>query len=300
MIHFRPGLPADTRTVFDIYYHSLADLFLRLGQATQAALAEPGRWASWWAEWQPLFEHLALTADQFWIAEQDGWAVGYARSILRGGMRELTEFFVLPGGQSAGLGRELLRRAFPVEGATRRSILATVDPRALALYLKQRVYPRTSIYTFYRPPEKRDFRSDLDIQPIAASPQAKRWLGEIDDQVLGYRREADHAWLAAQRQGYVYLRDGRPAGYGYTGGWSGPVAVLDPGDLPALLAHLESQAAALGVEEFGLDVPLANRTAVDTLLSRGFKIGSFQVFWMADEELGKPENYLITSPQFFV
>src|SRR5205807_1174062 len=55
----------------------------------------------WWARRQSLFEHLARTADQFWIAEEAGAAIGYARSIRREDSLELTEFFVLPGSQSA-------------------------------------------------------------------------------------------------------------------------------------------------------------------------------------------------------
>ena len=78
-----------------------------------------------WGFFRPLYDHLARTGEHFWIAERDGESIGYARSVLRDGVRELTEFFVLPGHQSAGLGRELLSRAFPTEGARHRVI---VDP----------------------------------------------------------------------------------------------------------------------------------------------------------------------------
>lgn len=64
----RPGKQADTRAVFRVFYQSLSDLVLRLGQATHEEIEEQGRQEKWWENWQSLFEHLAQTADQFWIA----------------------------------------------------------------------------------------------------------------------------------------------------------------------------------------------------------------------------------------
>jgi GNAT superfamily N-acetyltransferase len=46
------------------------------------------------------------------VAEEtaSGSVVGYARSLERGGLVELTEFFVHPGLQAKGVGRALLAR----------------------------------------------------------------------------------------------------------------------------------------------------------------------------------------------
>ncbi len=67
---------------------------------------------------QPLYALLAEIAAEWWVAEDDaGRLIGYARSIERGagyGLFELSEFFVRPGHQSAGVGRALLERAFPL------------------------------------------------------------------------------------------------------------------------------------------------------------------------------------------
>ena len=59
-----------------------------------------------WAARRLLYEHLAATADQFWLAKRGETLLGFARSLLRDGLRLLTEFFVLPGEQSSGLGRQ--------------------------------------------------------------------------------------------------------------------------------------------------------------------------------------------------
>ena len=72
---------------------------------------------SLWKLREPMFEYLAKHAAQFWVAENDGGIIAYARSIEHDGMQELTEIFVSPPQQSSGVGRELLSRAFPKSGA---------------------------------------------------------------------------------------------------------------------------------------------------------------------------------------
>jgi len=124
-------------------------------------------------------------------------------------------------------------------------------------------------------------------------------LARLDLAVLGHRRDVDHIWLLTQRQGYFYQRDGQPVGYGYVGSSNGPFALLNGADFPAVLAHVESQAAASG-HTFGVEVPLINRAAIDYLLSRGCQLEAFFAFFMSDVPLGRFENYLFTSPPFFM
>jgi GNAT superfamily N-acetyltransferase len=132
---FRRAGPDDSPALFRIFVTAVADLGQRLGVETLSGGAAPEP-DELWPERRPLFDHLARTATHAWLAEVDGAPVGYARSIVRDGTLELTEFFVLPGRQSAGLGAELMARAFPEDGARHRSIIATPDLRALARYLR--------------------------------------------------------------------------------------------------------------------------------------------------------------------
>lgn len=296
---FRPATLADSSTIFKIFEASIKDLSQRLGMMAITGGTDPAMLESLWQRRGSLFEHLARTADGFWLAERDGLAVGYARSIRRGQVRELTDFFVLPGEQSAGVGRELLARVFPRDGVAHRVIVATSDSRAVALYLKAGVYARFPIYYFSRSPEAVIVATDLTIDSIVASPQVVETLAALDLAVLGHRRDADHLWLLTQRQGYLYYRDRQPVGYGYVGASSGPFALLYQTDFPAVLAHAESQAAAAG-HPFGVEVPLVNRAAVDYLLSCGFQMDSFFAFFMSDAPFGRFEQYLFTSPPFFM
>ena len=126
-IIYRRGTLDDSQNTFDVFRQSIMELGKRLNAMPISGGYNPQVIDNLWARRQPLFDHLARTSDNFWVAEQDGKVIGFARSILRNGVRQLTEFFVLPEHQSAGVGRELLSRAFPVDGADHRFILATID-----------------------------------------------------------------------------------------------------------------------------------------------------------------------------
>ena len=300
IITFRQGTAADSYDAFCIFEETLADLLRRLGNTEPTSWANPDELAQMWQKRRPMYEHLAQTADQFWIAEQDGRPIGFVRSVLRDGVRQLTELFVKPGVQSAGAGREFISRTFPAEGARRKSIIATADTRAQNLYIKLGVYPRFPVYYFGCTPKATFVETDLIIEPVTASPETLETLGTIDRTIIEYRRDVDHAWLLSQRQGYLYYRDGQPVGYGYVGINSGPFALLNAADFPAVLAHAENEAAGQGRDHFGVEVPTINLTAVNYLLSRGFWLDAFVAVMMTDQPFGKFENYICTSPPFFM
>ena len=295
-IVFRPGTPGDSYAVYTIFEQALEDFSRRTNVQADQTAGDPQAWE----RRRPLFEHLGRTADQFWVAEQAGKPIGYARSTLRDGVRELTEFFVLPASQSAGVGRELLARAFPSEGARHRAIIATSDARAQGRYLRAGVYSHFPIYFFRRAPEVLAVPSDLAFEDFNSIGAVLPALRAVDRQVLGYTRDEDHSWLATTRSGYLYRRNGRVVGYGYVGDDNSPFALLDAADYPAVLAHAEAQAAGRREAETGFEVPLINRQAVDFLLQRGYRMDSFFAFYMCDRPLGRLENYIVTSPPFFL
>jgi hypothetical protein len=289
----------DSYAVFSAFEETLADLSRRLGSSTATSWHDPSALERTWQQRRPLYEHLATTAEHFWIAEEDERPIGFARSVLRDGLRQLTELFVVPGSQSSGAGRELMAHVFPSGGAERKSIMATTDVRAQALYLKSGVYPRFPIYYFGRQPERVEVATDLTIETLTATLETLEVLAALDKSVLGFRRDVDHAWLLSGREGYLYRRDDQPVGYGYVGFNSGPFALLEAADFPAVLAHAESQAALQG-QPFGVEVPTVNQIAVEYLLSRGYRLDSFVAILMNDEPFGKFENYIISSPPFFL
>lgn len=300
-ITFRKGTHEDNYTTYKIFQQAILDFGKRAGVLALTGGQEPDQVERSWERRISLWNHLTETADQYWIAEENGKAVGYARSIVRGNMRELTEFFVLPENQTAGVGRGLLERAFPQDDSKHRVIVATSDFRALARYLKSGVYPYVTEMYVERKPELVHVDSDLEFTLMDSFEGALQTTGEIDQAILGHRRDVDHAWLMKERTGYFYRRNGQIVGYGYIHKeFYGPFAVLNDQDFPAILAHAESQAHELGSEWIGFELPFINRVATNYLMKRGYRLEGFFGSVMSDQPFGKFENYLLTSPPYFL
>ncbi|MGH7628802.1 MAG: GNAT family N-acetyltransferase [Gemmatimonadales bacterium] len=298
---FRRAGPDDSPALFGIFVAAVDDLGRRLGVETfSGAGGAPPVPEELWPERRPLFDHLARTAEHAWLAEEDGAPVGYARSIARDGTLELTEFFVLPGRQSAGLGRELMARAFPDDGSRHRSIIATPDLRALARYLRAGLAARFPIYGFSRAARALALPPTVDAHPMDDSAATLETLAAIDRANLGFRRDVDHRWLRTVREGYLFREGERLVGYGYVGGvYNGPFAVLDEADWPAVLTHAERRVTAL-TPVVAFDVPLINRSAAAWLLSQGYRMSDFVNYYLSDHPTGHFERHIITTPSFFV
>lgn len=297
-ITYRPGSLADSYFAFNVFLKSIMDYGERMGVQAITGGNDPEMLDSLWENRKPIFDFLAEHASQFWLAEENGEVIGYARAFEHDGHHELTEFFVKPGRQSRGVGGELLSRAFPDGGAPYRSIIALLDERALARYLKLGVYGRGMLKYFSRKAERVDIPTDLLIQPLDVNLHADA-LNRIDRDLLSHTRLDIHRWLASQRAGFIYQRGGDVVGYGYIGGSHGPFAVLDDADFPAILAHAETRTAEQG-GDFGVSVPLSNKKALDYLLSRNYQIDSFSALLMTNVPFGKLENYLTFAPEFFL
>ncbi len=300
MTRYRPGTPADSRACYDLFETTIDDLGRRTGVVANDTADDPQAWETR----RPLFDHLAATYESWWLAEDDATnaLVGYARAINRDGARELTEFFVHPTAQAGGIGRELLARAFPAEGARHRSIIASTDNRAIARYLRAGLLPRLPMAGFEAAPRAVSLDTDLSREPIdpAAPPFAD--LATIDRAILDLRRDEDHRWLASMRPGWLYRRDGIPVAYAYhpaRPSWGNPIAALDPADLPVLLADAETAAAAAGHDTLTFDLPLVARTAIDHLLARGFRVDPFLMLFFTDGPIDGLDRYVLTSPPFF-
>jgi GNAT superfamily N-acetyltransferase len=299
-ISLRRGTIEDSYACFVVFWLAIDDLIKRLGieEPSDENIEDETLLAPYWERRKPLYEHLARTSDEYWVAEREGKIIAYARSILRDEMRELTEFFVHPKEQAAGLGKELLAKAFP-EGAENGVIIATPDTRAQIRYLKAGVLARFPISEFSCTPKAVEFSSDLRFQAINETPENLAHLATIDKQVLGHERNADHQFLLKERQGFLYWRHDALVGYGYVGFRSGPFAVLDASDFQAVLSHAETEASKQH-ESFAIEIPMMNRGAADFVLQRGYKLDPFYTFFMSKQAFGNFENYIFTSPPFFM
>jgi ribosomal protein S18 acetylase RimI-like enzyme len=292
---YRKGTIEDSHSVFKVFTESIMDLSERTNVMAITGGRDPQVLETLWQRRKSLFDFLAADAAQFWVAEENGSVVGYARSIEHDGVMDLTEFFVSPKHQSSGAGRELLARAFQSRTAQYKIIVATTDERALSLYLRSGVYARFPIKYFSRKAEHVDVKTDLVFEPIQTEHHMPE-LNRIDRTVIGHVRPGIHRWMATDREGFLYRRKSDVVGYGYDGG---PFALLSDNDYPAVLAHGENLAAEAG-RRFGAETPLINRKAIQYFLERKYEIDPFTVFYMSSEPFGKLENYLCFSPIFFM
>jgi GNAT superfamily N-acetyltransferase len=294
----RRGVPEDARPCLDLLWTAVTNLATRHGTPLEGSADD------WWTTSEPIYRYLALHAAEWWIAEDPRTRemLGYARSIERGGFFELTEFFVRPGQQARGLGRILLDRAFPVGRGEPRVIVATGDPRALARYYKSDTVARFPVFTLAAVPDA--VQPDAQLRAIALTPGSEGVAAMLDIEraVLGHDRGADEInWLLGFREGHLYERGGRPVGFSIVGKHgAGPIAALDPGDMPDILLHVEGRANAVGLERLELEVPSVNATAVRHLLGRGFQIDPFSTNLMASRPFGQFDRFIGFSPPLFL
>ena len=298
-ITLRRATSGDTEACYQLFMESVADLSARQGTPWDADLADV------WVRLEPMLRLLEEHAAEWWVAEDaaSGELAGYARSVERGGLFELSEFFVRPGKQSAGVGRRLLEAAFPVGRGDVRAIIATTDVRALARYYRAGTVARFPILSLESQHPTADGTAPQGpgaLEPVRASAADLIILAEIEREVLEFDRgPAETTWLLGQREGYLYLRDGRPVAMGFVGQvGSGPVAALDPNDQPAVLLHLEGRAHALGRAKLGFEVPSVNEVAMRHLLGRGYRIDTFLTLLLTSRPFGQFDRFIGFAPPF--
>jgi GNAT superfamily N-acetyltransferase len=289
-VTLRRATPDDIRPAFDVSMAAMTDLFARQGH--------PGGLdpESFWPQLEPLLVHLAATAAEWWVAVDgaDGSMVGYARSIERGGLFELTELFVRPDRQSAGLGRRLIEQALPAGRGAVRLILATTDVRALARYYGAGTVARFPVAELGGAPRPGD-AGDLEAVPLALADIPD--LAALETAVVGYPRVDDYAWLIEHRDGHLYRRDGRVVGFAFVSAdGSGPVAALDPVDQVPILRHAEGRAHVLGLDTVSFEVPMPNEIAMRHLLGRGFRIEPPLTLLMSSVPFGQFDRFLPFGP----
>lgn len=293
----RRGVEKDQFPVFSVFRTSLLSLLKDLQMAADLPSGEEIE--ALYPYYESLLKHIFDTCDQFWVAETDGQVVGYARSILRDGIRQLSEFFILPGFQSRGIGRQLLDRAFPDGGANNRVVCASPDTRALSRYLKTGLRSQFTIHEWTHKPEIVPFETDLEIRPIEDTPKNFWMLNEIDRTLLGYTRETDHHWLIEARRGHFYLRDDKVVGYSYFGNRAGPIAMLHNPDFAIALAHVESEMTGTVDDVYDkviLCIPMTNHAALDYVLKRGYHTDLFFEHFLSEKPMGHYENYVFIDP----
>ena len=294
----RRGTPDDIRACHDLLWTSATDLGQRHGTELEGSSDD------WWRGIEPVHGFLAEHAAEWWVAEapDTNEPIGYARSIERGGLFELTELFVRPGRQSKGIGRQLIEHAFPIGRGDVRSIIATTDVRATTRYYAADTVARFPYFTLTGTPRSDAPTGDLSAEAVSIDAAALAAVTEIERAVLDFPRGTDELrWLAETRPGHLFMRGREPIGFAFVGkGAAGPIAALEPADLPAILGHVERLAAATGSDRLELEVPGVNEVAIRHLLGRGSHIDPWINLLMSNRPFGRFDRFIGFSPPIFL
>jgi GNAT superfamily N-acetyltransferase len=280
-----------------VLWHAITDFAQRRG------MPMTGTAEDWWPGSEREFTYLARTAAEWWIAEDSATCavIGYARSIERGGLFELTEFFVHPGRQAKGVGRALLARAFPHGRGEVRSIIATTDVPALGRYYAAGTVARFPLLTLTGAPADNPMPDGVEILQVdkTRAPLLAD-IAAIERAALGHPRgEEELRWILEGREGYLYRRGERAIAFAFVGAdGAGPVAALEAADLAPALLHVETRAHALGVSQLNLQVPGVNGVAMRHLLARGFRIDTWVNLLMSNHPFGQFDRFIAFSPTF--
>ena len=265
-----------------------------------------------------LYGHLRSSdPDRFVVATAPGTGgdriVAFAAAVVREHVWFLSMLFVLPEFQGAGLGRELLARVLPADGAMHRATATdSAQPISNALYASHDIVPRMPLLSLVGLPQRREAFGDLPsgvaaipFDEIAAGPPdalGHRLLVDavdgLDRDLLGVAHPVDHRFLRAEsRHGWLYRGpDGAPVGYGYAGeaGRIGPVAVVDEALLGPVLGHLTTAVVPRGA--FAIWIGGAADRALVPVLQAGFRLDQFPVLLCWDRPFADFSRYLPISP----
>lgn len=288
-IRYRTALPGDVPTMTDIFLQAVSDLYVRYNipgvvpptTAVQAA-----------------YDHVRSTGI-FQVAELEGDIVAISGAILRGNVWFLSAFWALPNLQRKGIGMPLLRQVWnagKIAGATRFFTWSSIDPTAMAAYMKLGMLPGTQILQFAGIPDclpdiPASYRVvDLE-RPVALT---------LDKEVPGFFRPADHDFWVNQAglNGRQVVCNGQVAGYYYLGnGGIGPAVWRKPEEAEPVLTLAFAEAAGTA-PVIRLAIPGTNHAAIRLALDAGLRLNSF-AHLLTTSPIEHLDQYIPSGPGLF-
>ena len=262
-------------------------------------------------EFLPFLRHaLATDPSGFHVAVSRGKVVCYAITILRDKTHFLAQFFALPGAQGRGIGKQVLTRAFelprpPVDAA--RCLVASLDLRAQALYLKFGMSPRTIVYHMVGKPRVAPRVGAIALRQVGptgrGSTRARAVAARFDRVLREARRDEDHRFWFSSSTGtrFFEARRGREI-VGYIlvrgNGAIGPGGVRHPHLSEALLSAALAKARGLSLEKVLVWIPGLNEGALRAAFAAGLKV-DFLTVWMSSRNVGELASYIPSGGALF-
>lgn len=195
----------------------------------------------------------------------------------------LSQLFVRPQTQAKGIGQVLLSKTLlqaERNGATNRALVTPAyNIASTGLYLNNGLYPREPLYRMIAPAQVvAENLADLGYEatPMAPWPAPREWMAEIDEALLGLRRDLHHRLLLGDVAAHAVRieRAGGLAGYAYISaeGHVGPLAVAPDADARAVVTTALRCALENRPSQVSMIVPGRAAGVMQTVLALGFRI----------------------------
>jgi hypothetical protein len=240
----------------------------------------------------------------FWVAEEDDRIAGFGIATVRTGAWYLAALHVLPEYQSAGVGRELLRRCLATSAVSglRLTLSEAMNEVSNGLYARFGMVPRQALLTLEGPANAK-VTGALSHQPLDDYPTTARTLDAIDRDSVGLARPVDHLfWTGLGDVSAFQLSAGaQTVGYAYVtrDGVVGPAAFSPAADPASVGAALVECARELGAASVRLRVFGPARALIEYMLAVGFRLQPGIGLLLASEPFGNLDRYLVSSDALF-
>lgn len=305
-VTFRPARDEDMFPAYRMFRRSIFAYLHRIGMATAEEASDPPVESAWKRQ-SGWIGHFWSTAAENWVAvDARGEVVGWALSVSRSAHLELAFFFVDPDAGAKGVGKRLLHLAFASRPESARTIMATQDPSAMALYLRSGVQFQSTACDFMVQSRRRDLPTDLEFRAMTTADLDI--VTALEGKLLGLTRIEDLRFVLKTRPGWTAWRAGHVIGYAFGAQLSpedasdfpptcGPIGVLDPVDMPGMIDKVIDSAPA--ASELYFSVPLVNVSAVAHLLELGGKLDPFYLGVLSSHSM-QLDRYVHTAPSFIL
>jgi GNAT superfamily N-acetyltransferase len=309
VLTFRPGGPADLHAAFE-----LGESAWDASRRARGLLGpDEGRGAEKleadWQQARAFFEFVAAQPDgSFWIGEDDGAIVAYARMARFGAMDELTELWVAPSYAGQGIGRSLLERVWPESPTPElgRVVVTLGTPVDLSLYTEFGVMPVSGHWHMrHRVDQYLEQRAhEVDaagpsVHGLTAQRAVEEWK-RLEPAAIGHERPLLHDFFGRTRNSLALLDpdSGRARGLCWVSaeGDIGPAVAETPEDLvPVVLAALDLVAKSQEPETFGVFCTTDSWWLLDRLRRLGFHV-HWPAWVMSSVPIPGLDRYVPTAP----
>ena len=297
-ITYRPAKPEDLEEAERVAQQSANALRVRHGLRPSSAPPSTA------------FPKFCLAQDPsgLWVAEDGDTIVGFGFSWMTGKLWFLSQLFVRPETQAQGIGQALLAKTLMQAerngGANRALITFAYSIASTGLYLQNGLYPREPLYRMAAPAQtvaKKLAHADYEATPIAPWPAPREWMAEIDEALLGLRRNLHHEFLlgSVAARAIRIERAGGTAGYAFISsqGHVGPLAILPGADAKGVVITALRSALESGPSRVSMTIPGRADVVMQAVLALGFRI-EVPLVLMAWRPFGNWCNYLPRDPGF--